>query len=123
MRRTKGTTTNVQSLAREFATRISQLMHDRMTAEVEARLASILDGVGSIKSGVFDRPVKISRGHVGAIVVHCPVPGCRNPGVRPKRNFCLQHSAQLGAAEKSKFRGAQLAARGQTKRRRKATRG
>lgn len=27
--------------------------------------------------------------------VECPVPGCKSPGIRPKRNFCLKHSRMM----------------------------
>ncbi|MCS6913931.1 MAG: hypothetical protein RMK29_19985 [Myxococcales bacterium] len=40
----------------------------------------------------------------GTKPVSCPVPGCQNPGVRSKMNFCNDHAASLPKAERIRLR-------------------
>jgi hypothetical protein len=116
MPRAKGSQAEVQKLAKEFAGQITDLIAARMADEVEAKVAAILDHITDAGESVFGRPLRIVRPQGGKIVVRCPVPGCKNPGVRPKRNFCLQHAESLSAAEKNRYRQAQIAQKGGGKR-------
>lgn len=45
----------------------------------------------------------------GTKPVACPVPGCQNPGVRPKMNFCTEHADALPKEERRRLRDAQRA--------------
>ncbi len=46
----------------------------------------------------------------GTKPVACPAPGCQNPGVRPKMNFCNEHADALPKEERQSLRAAQRAA-------------
>jgi hypothetical protein len=47
---------------------------------------------------------KAARKPTKKIVVHCPVPGCKNPGVRTLMNFCVEHNRSLPKAERVRLR-------------------
>lgn len=44
-------------------------------------------------------------------VVACPVPGCKNPGVKPLNCFCRPHDKSLSDEKKKKLREQQLVKR------------
>jgi hypothetical protein len=111
MARGKNHHSEVQRLAKEFAGRISDLVVAHVEAEVDAKLADVLNRITGVGGGAFDRPLKIARVAAGRVVVACPVPGCKEAGVRPKRNFCVRHASELTAAQKTKYRQAQIAGR------------
>jgi hypothetical protein len=50
----------------------------------------------------------------GTKPVACPVPGCQNPGVRPKMNFCNEHADALPKEERRSLRAAQRAGGGES---------
>jgi hypothetical protein len=112
--------TEVQKLAIEFGRRISALVRAQVADEVDARTERVLKGISDLAGVDFGRSLKVGSREKSVIVVHCPVPGCRRPGVRPKRNFCLEHAASLSQAAKTKYRGAQQAQQAKKPRQRRA---
>jgi hypothetical protein len=99
--------TAVQKLAVEFGRQISALMRAQVADELEARAERVLKEISELPPIDFGRSLKVGSREKAVIVVHCPVPGCRRPGVRPKRNFCSEHAASLSDAAKTKYREAQ----------------
>ena len=103
----------IRNLSLRFAADIVRLVRTGIAEEVASQVGSVLDGI--TRSG---GSVRLSAGGVGdrrlgktPVPVQCPVPGCRNPGIRAKRNFCAEHAAGLSDNEKEKLRQQQLASR------------
>jgi hypothetical protein len=90
-------------LAVRFASQVARLVEQdtrrSVASEVRQQLRSFRTGGG------------VSTRSTRKIVVECPVPGCKNQGVRTLSNFCVEHNRSLGAGEKKKLREAQRSAR------------
>ena len=101
----------IRSLALRFATEISRMVRSGIAEEVTGQVQRVLAGIASGGSA----PVRLAGAARGdarigkpPVPVACPVPGCKNVGIRAKRNFCGEHAVQLNESEKSKLREQQL---------------
>lgn len=64
------------------------------------------EGAVQVKIGAITAPA-LAPAKPAKIVVHCPVPGCTNPGLRTLMNFCVEHNRSLPKDKKTKLREAQ----------------
>jgi hypothetical protein len=99
----------VRVLALRFAEEVAGAVRRGMAEEVSTRVLEVVrratqDGA---RLSLGTRPGDRRIGKV-PVPVRCPVRGCKNPGVRAKRNFCADHSAALTETEKKRLREAQL---------------
>ncbi len=100
----------LRALALEFADEVARTVRRGLSDEVAARVAEVL------RNATREMPLAFAVGggprdrRLGKrpVPVKCPVAGCTRPGIRAKRNFCVDHDAQLTDAEKKKLRDGQL---------------
>lgn len=103
MARSRTLEQKIMPLATRFATQVARIVQQdtrrTVAQEVRERLRSARGAAPQ------------SRATGKKIVVDCPFPGCKNPGVRTLSNFCVEHNRTLAAGEKKKLREAQRQAR------------
>jgi hypothetical protein len=113
-RKSAGSATDdkIRSAALRFAGEIARMVRSGIAEEVTGQVQRVLAGI-SDGGGAPVRLVGATRGdgRIGKppVPVACPFPGCKNVGIRAKRNFCGEHSMQLNESEKAKLREQQLA--------------
>jgi len=91
-------------LAVRFANQVARVVERSTRQEVAAEVRRQLKGVRRSAARTAPRSTR-------KIVVECPSPGCRNPGVRTLMNFCVEHNRSLPLAERKKLREAQRQAK------------
>jgi hypothetical protein len=111
MARVRGATVEdqVREMALRFAEDVTRAVRQGLAAEVTERVSAVLREAG--RSGLLRSQLAAGPGdrRIGKppVPVQCPAPGCENPGIRAKRNFCAEHAAALTEGEKRRLREAQ----------------
>ncbi|HEX2573288.1 MAG TPA: hypothetical protein VH877_27305 [Polyangia bacterium] len=100
----------IRSIALRFASEVAGLVRGGIANEVSSQVSKILEGISRGGQLSVMRGESVDR-RIGKppVPVTCPAPGCKNTGIRAKRNFCADHAASLSEAEKNRFREAQQA--------------
>jgi hypothetical protein len=100
----------IRSIALRFASEVAGLVRGGIANEVSSQVSKILEGISRGGQLSVMRGASVDR-RIGKppVPVTCPAPGCKNTGIRAKRNFCVEHAASLSEAEKNRMREAQQA--------------
>src|SRR5262245_39165279 len=101
----------IKGLALRFAGEITRVVRGGIASEVSTQVAKVIEGITRGTGASARLPAAFSgdrRLGKAPVPVTCPAPGCKNTGIRAKRNFCADHAASLSDSEKAKYREAQL---------------
>jgi hypothetical protein len=100
----------IRSIALRFAAEVAGLVRGGITNEVSSQVSKILEGISRGGQLSIMRGSSVDR-RIGKppVPVTCPAPGCKNTGIRAKRNFCADHAVSLSDNEKSRMRETQQA--------------
>lgn len=103
----------VRAMALRFAEDVTRTLRIGIAEEVARHVTAILrenSNAGALRQYLAAGPGDRRIGK-RPVPVPCPVHGCDNPGVRAKRNFCVEHADALSDAEQRRLRDAQTARR------------
>lgn len=100
----------IRSIALRFASEVAGLVRGGIANEVSSQVSKILEGISRGGQLSVMRGASVDR-RIGKppVPVTCPASGCKNTGIRAKRNFCVEHAASLSENEKNRMREAQQA--------------
>ena len=100
----------IRSIALRFASEVAGLVRGGIANEVSSQVSKILEGISRGGQLSVMRGASVDR-RIGKppVPVTCPAPGCKNTGIRAKRNFCADHAGSLSEAEKNRMRETQQA--------------
>ena len=98
----------IRSIALRFAAEVAGLVRGGIANEVSSQVSKILEGISRGGQLSVMRGSSVDR-RIGKppVPVTCPAPGCKNTGIRAKRNFCADHASSLSEAEKNRLRETQ----------------